>query len=534
VITPTKSPTPLSEPKGRYARIQEGFDVRVAPARRGLYLLPRRWRPGRARWLDENGLGVELSEPLPPGQAVLVRFELPDSLSIDFAGLGCTFEAVVRTSEGRTGDACQAELDWRVPLSKLVDEAIGLHQRVIGAAVFAVLGLLIFAKWVSLRYFWYAPMLYVYSFVIGTYFLSRFVFSSYHEPPPLKDYTPSVSVVIAVRNEQDVIERTIESIYAADYPPEKREVLVVNDGSTDGTADAIGRSKQRFPELQAFTLPPSGKRMGMSTGVRAGKGEIVVFVDSDTILHRMALRHIVSGFDDPTLGAQSGLTGVENVNVNVLTKMQEVRYYLSYKLMKAAEGYFYTVSCCPGCLSAYRREYLLEILDPWLNQRFLGAKATFGDDRSLTNFILRKYRVGYNPQAYSTTMVPETWTRYLTQQVRWKKSWLRETLIASRFMWKKPPLGALSFYIAAMCSTLSPLFVFNAFWWELTHRDSSLLYYLTGLILVGFAQCLYFLRMRPNRNWLLGMVFVVSQVVILGPQTYYAMLTMRRNHWGTR
>ena len=211
-----------------------------------------------------------------------------------------------------------------------------------------------------------------------------------------------------------------------------------------------------------------------------------------------------------------------------------MRYYLSFKMMKAAESVFGAVTCCPGCLSAYRREYLVKVLPAWLNQRFLGAQATFGDDRSLTNYILRDYRVIYNDLAIASTMVPETWKRYMTQQVRWKKSWLRETLIAGRFMWKKHPVAALSFYISAVCSLMSPLMVFRALFWEVSKTDSIFMYYTLGLILIGMLQCLYFLMKRPNGRWLLGMLMVASQIVLMGPQTYYAMFTMRRNHWGTR
>jgi hyaluronan synthase len=283
-----------------------------------------------------------------------------------------------------------------------------------------------------------------------------------------------------------------------------------------------------------FTIPPSGKRHGMATGVFHSTGELVIFVDSDTFLYKDALRRLVCGFEDPTLGACSGQTVVENAAVNTLTGLQEVRYYLSFKMMKASESVFSCVTCCPGCLSAYRREYLLKVLPPWLNQRFMGAAATFGDDRSLTNFILKNYRVIYNESAIASTIVPETWKRYLTQQARWKKSWLRETLIAAKFMYAKHPAAAISFYISSVCSMLSPLMVFRAMVWQYAESDAIFIYYTLGLILIGMLQCLYFLMKRPGGRWLLGMLMVASQIVIMGPQTYYAMLTMRRNHWGTR
>ena len=117
-------------------------------------------------------------------------------------------------------------------------------------------------------------------------------------------------MVISVRNDEEAIVRTVETCFATDYPDEKREVIVVNDGSTDATAQSLEKLKPRFPKLKVFTLPPSGKRHGMATGVRNASGELIVFVDSDTWLYPSALRQIVCGFEDPTLGAASGHTEV--------------------------------------------------------------------------------------------------------------------------------------------------------------------------------------------------------------------------------
>lgn len=489
--------------------------------------------PGAIRDYDEEGACVQ-SEAAPGlGERVVVRFRLPRNLWKPYGGLMCSVPAVVRQVR-RGAHGFDVVVRWGRPLAELVSAAVARHNALIGSLILGVLSAMVYLKWNSLQFFWYTPVLYSYSFVIGAYFLSRFVISSFHRPPELTGYEPTVSVCVAARNEQDCIAKTVEQIFSADYPPDKLEVVVVNDGSTDRTGEVLAGLQPLYPRLKVFTIPPSGKRHGMATGVYNSSGEIIIFIDSDTFVWPDAIRRIVCGFEDRTLGAVAGHTEVDNGAVNALTGLQEVRYYLSFKMMKAAESVFGAVTCCPGCLSAYRREYLVKVLPAWLNQRFLGAQATFGDDRSLTNYILRDYRVIYNELAIASTMVPETWKRYMTQQVRWKKSWLRETLIAGRFMWKKHPVAAISFYVAAVCSLMSPLMVFRALFWELSKTDSIFIYYTMGLILIGMLQCLYFLMKRPNGRWLLGMLMVASQIVLMGPQTYYAMFTMRRNHWGTR
>ena len=139
------------------------------------------------------------------------------------------------------------------------------------------------------------------------------------------------------------------------------------------------------------------------------------------------------------MGGVSGRTDVANIYTNVLTKMQTVRYYIAFRVMKAAEAYFDAVTCLSGPLSCYRKDIVLENMESWLNQSFLGQKATFGDDRAMTNFVLRHHRTYYQDTAICSTIVPNQYPVFLKQQMRWKRSWLRESLLAGKFMWRKEP-----------------------------------------------------------------------------------------------
>lgn len=518
----------------RYRRKSDSFPVKVAY---GKGRFRRRKIMGVAQDHDSEGFRILLPEPLEDGETVSLDFILPKNLSTKYFGLACEWTGKVRGSRPSREAPGSSDVVIRLDRSveALTEGEIYAHQRRVGAVVLSILLSMVWLKWDNMRFFWYSPTFYLYSFVVGSYFLSRFAICRFYKPPRyVEGYTPSVSVVISARNEEAAIEATIDSCFASDYPPDKLEVIAVDDGSTDGTPQAIARAQKKWPKLKARSIPPSGKRDGMATGVRLAAGELVIFVDSDTFLFPDAVRQLVSGFQDRSVGAVAGNTEVANARVNTLTGLQDVRYHLSFRLMKASESVFGCVSCCPGCLSAYRREYLVDVLDEWLAQRFLGAKATFGDDRSLTNYIWRNYQVLYNERAVCSTLVPETWQRYMKQQVRWKKSWLRETLIAARFAWKKHPIGAISFYVAAVCSLASPLMVLRAVVHSFVQPDAVLLYYFVGLLLLGLSQCLFVYLFRPSTNWVLGMLLVAAQVVLMGPQTYYAMLTMRKNHWGTR
>ena len=94
-----------------------------------------------------------------------------------------------------------------------------------------------------------------------------------------------------------------------------------------------------------------------------------------------------------------GHADVLNVRESWLTRMQAVRYFVAFRVVKAAESVFNAVTCCSGCFSAYRREAIMPRLEWWESQTFLGVESTFGDDRSLTNCVLRDWRVVYEKKA---------------------------------------------------------------------------------------------------------------------------------------
>ena len=139
--------------------------------------------------------------------------------------------------------------------------------------------------------------------------------------------------------------------------------------------------------------------------------------------------------------------------------------------------------------------------DAWIHQKFLGRKATFGDDRSLTNFILRHNRTAYQDTAICETIVPKSYKVFLKQQMRWKRSWLRESLIAARYMWKKEPLMALSFYFGLIVPIAAPIVViYNLIYIPLMHRVFPTTF-LVGMALMAMLMSMaqLFLRKKIGR-----------------------------------
>jgi hyaluronan synthase len=394
-----------------------------------------------------------------------------------------------------------------------------------------------FLRWENFGYFWYRPFLNTYSIAVAAFILSRFVVALFYRQPLPRGLEPTVSIVITAFNEEDAVLRTIECCKQVDYPREKLEVVIVDDGSTDGTGEELDHAKRVWPDLRVVRFDVNrGKREAMAAGARIAHGEVLVYVDSDSFLRPDAVRQIVQGFADPSVAAVAGHTDVANRRQNALTRMQDVRYYVAFRLLKASESVFGAVTCCPGCFSAYRRECLLPILDRWLAQRFLGVRATFGDDRSLTNFLLRKYKVIYSSAAVATTIVPHEHRKFLRQQLRWKKSWLRECLIAATFMWRKHPIAAIGFYAQLVFPLLAPILLLRAFvWMPLVAGDPfSMVLYAYGVTLIGLIFSSYYLFWKVDGSWLYGVYFTVYYMFVLVWQMPYAIVTSRDNRWGTR
>ena len=387
----------------------------------------------------------------------------------------------------------------------------------------------------NLYYFWYHPVVNLYGILISSYILSRIALACFYRPPRDLGLRPPVTVALSCKNEESSIAKTLDCVFASDYPADRLQVIAVDDGSTDGTWEALVRARTRHPSLELIRFDTNrGKRFGMAAAARRATGDIVVYVDSDSFVQRDALARIVQGFADPEVAAVCGHGKVANAGVNFLTKMQEVRYYVAFRIVKSAESLFSTVTCCSGCLAAYRRTLLLEILDTWLAQSFLGRPATFGDDRSLTNFMLRRWRVIYDSTAVCATIVPETFGQFFRQQLRWKKSWIRESLLASFFMWKRHPLAAFYFYLGVIFPLVSPAVVFVALVLPLVGLGQFSYLYIYGTTLMALLYGLVYLVRHKTSLWFYGLAFSIFYMTVLVWQTYYALATVRRNHWGTR
>ena len=401
----------------------------------------------------------------------------------------------------------------------------------------------------SVIYFKFNRWLYLYSIIAAMFLLTRYLFASFYRPVRIDpNYTPGVSIIIPCFEEEEWIQRTVHSCINQDYPVDKLEVIVVDDCSKDRSAERVeeiiaklkeadtGDHAYRVAERIRFFRQSAnlGKRDAMARGAREAKHELLVFVDSDSFLDPFAIRNIVQPFKDKEMGGVSGRTDVANTYTNALTKMQAVRYSIAFRIMKAAEGYFDAATCLSGPLSCYRRDLVLKYMDAWLNQKFLGQKATFGDDRSMTNFILRHNRTTYQDSAVCMTIVPRSYKVFLRQQMRWKRSWLRESLIAARFMWKKEPFMALSFYMGVLVPIAAPVIVlYNLIYVPIMHRVFPT-NFIIGMLMMSLLMSMAQLFIRRSTTWIYALWFCLYYEAVLLWQMPVAWVTFWKTTWGTR
>ncbi len=399
----------------------------------------------------------------------------------------------------------------------------------------------------SVIYYKYNAILYTYSLIAAAFLLTRYLFGALYKPVPVNpDFTPSVTIIIPCFNEETWIQTTILSCLDQYYPVDKLKVIVVDDCSTDRSVEKIEELYQKLlkSEDERYRIKDrfkyfvqeknAGKRDALVRGVENTDTDLVMFVDSDSFLEPDAVVNLVQPFQDPKMGGCAGRCDVANTYTNALTEMQSVRYYIAFRIMKAAEGIFDAVTCLSGPLSCYRRNLVLKYKDDWINQRFLGHKATFGDDRSMTNFILRHNRCGYQDTAVCSTIVPRKHKVFLKQQMRWKRSWLRESLRAGLFMWRKEPYAAINFYIGLIVPMLAPVVVvYNLMWVPLTQHIFPTTF-LVGLMLMSLMMTFAQLLLRKSSTWAFGFLFCLYYEVVLLWQMPIAWFTFWKSTWGTR
>ncbi len=222
-------------------------------------------------------------------------------------------------------------------------------------------------------------------------------------------YCPSVCVVIAGLNEADGLERSLSNIWGC-YP--KLEIVIVDDGSTDGMSLVANRFAKHHGGVKVITKKRGGKSSAMNAALPLTNAEVIVIVDADSGLSRDAIWEIVQPLADPTVAAVSGNVMVRNSNRNLLTFLQTFEYLRSILVGRLFSGRMGILGIVSGAFGAFRRS-ALDSVGAW----DVGP----GEDEDIV-LRLRKlgYRIEFASRAECFTDVPENWRLLVKQRRRWE------------------------------------------------------------------------------------------------------------------
>ncbi len=508
----------------------------------------------RAKTQDVSLGGLGLVVPAAQKDSILEAKKLKLKFHVEPGSLPEGYEMNVKTYAVPVREAKLSGDEWLIGCEFAADlSEYARHRKdrymlmMSSLMLFFISAFILLMRSESIVYFKYNKWLYLYSIITAFFLMSRYLFGALYRPKKVDpNFTPGVTIIIPCFNEEKWIQRTIQSCINQNYPADKLEVIVVDDRSTDGSVEKIkeiiGRLTQsederyNIKERISYMVQPenAGKREALAAGVKVAKHEYVVFVDSDSFLDPFAIRNLVQPFKDPKMAGVTGRTDVANTYTNSLTKIQSVRYYIAFRIMKAAESYFHCVTCLSGPLSCYKKELVEKYLDQWLNQTFLGQKATFGDDRSLTNLMLRHHRTYYQDTAVCSTIVPNDNKVFLKQQMRWKRSWLRESFTAGTFIWRKEPFAAVFFYVGLCVPILAPVVViYNLIYVPVTTFAFPTTF-MVGMLMMAMMMSSAQLFLRKSTTWIFGFLFCLYYEAVLLWQMPIAILTFWKSTWGTR
>ena len=349
-------------------------------------------------------------------------------------------------------------------------------------------------------------------------------------------FEPTVTVVIPLFNEGAAIAETLRSVLASAYPADKLRVVCIDDCSRDDSYAQASAIAAEDPRLAVLRNPVNvGKRCSINRAVRESESEIIVSVDSDVVVERDAIRQLVRRFVDPRIAAVGGWVDVRNKHDNWLTRMQVLKYWYAYYVVKGIERAFRQVMSVSGCMAAYRRVVLVELLPVLDGRAILGVPIKYGEDRYLTRQILKAgYLTTVTLAARCRTFVPNTLGAYFAQQLRWRRSNIVDYGAGIGHVWRLNPLVAINYFTAAIVLVLYPIGVARV---AAAGRLSAAIWIHVSLLAVYGAYYRWRVRAWPEHERV-GVLSYVPHALVMpitsGLLVPLALLTLDSTSWETR
>lgn len=359
---------------------------------------------------------------------------------------------------------------------------------------------------------------------------------------------PEITVIVPAYNEGRFVGDTLRSIAASRYPADRLQIIAVDDGSTDDTwlhiretANALSAGRG----VLALRCPTNrGKRHALHAGIVRATGQIIVTIDSDSLIEPDTLANLVAPMvADPSVGAVAGNVRILNGDDGAIPRLLSVSFVLAFDFSRAAESVLGSVLCTPGALAAYRAECVRPVLDQWINQQYMGRPANIGEDRAITNLILRQGRkVKFQSNARVLTKAPTALRGLRRMFTRWARSDVRESIAFARFgfsrfadwPWWKLLLTRMNFLSKALAIALVCPLMLVTLCLAIAYPVTVGLNLVAGAVL-GSMWMLGVCLFRGRRlDAPLAVVYAVFWLIALWWITPYGLLTSHRGDWLTR
>ncbi len=378
-----------------------------------------------------------------------------------------------------------------------------------------LVSLFIFLTVLLIRYFFVLVAAYLY--------LTKYTFNT------VEGYFPFVSIIVPVYNEGKVVLDSIMSLLRLDYS--NYEIIVVNDGSTDNTAEVartlVGYQAGLYGDVKVSLInkPNGGKARALNAGISYSKAEIVLCMDGDSQLSEDSVRMAVRHFSDPEIGAVAGNVKVLNRN-KLFTDLQALEYIEGLNMARAAQSYFKLVNIIPGPIGLFRKKAI--------EGAGYYSSDTFAEDADLTLKILaRGWKIYYEPRAISYTEAPEKLHQLLKQRYRWTRGILqairkhKQLLINPTINFGDTIILWSMFYEALIWPTMNIIsnifFIFVA----LLYGFSSLIvFWWLGLALLDLTSAIYCVAVEKEEFRLVPYAIIYRIFFILTIDICKAMSTI--------
>jgi cellulose synthase/poly-beta-1,6-N-acetylglucosamine synthase-like glycosyltransferase/peptidoglycan/xylan/chitin deacetylase (PgdA/CDA1 family) len=225
--------------------------------------------------------------------------------------------------------------------------------------------------------------------------------------PDRVPFAPPVSIIVPAFDEAVGIERAVRSLAASKYAD--FEVIVVDDGSIDGTAEVVERLG--LPGVRVIRQPNSGKPAALNRGLAEARHDVIVMVDADTIFEAETLGRLVEPLIEADIGAVSGNTKVGNRR-RMLGRWQHIEYVMGFNLDRRLYDVLQCMPTVPGAAGAFRRRALDDVGGI--------SGATLAEDTDTTLALGRAgWRVVYAEEARAWTEAPSSIRQLWRQRFRW-------------------------------------------------------------------------------------------------------------------